>query len=258
MEKILLTVFMAGSAVGTIEKNSSALEAELRASLPERAVYRAFTGRAAIQKFCGSDGVPVRTVEETVQRLSDEGAEDVLVQPAYVLPGLAYDRLCAQLGEASFGRLRLSAPLLTDEEDCYALAKVLIIELPVPQTDTVLIFAGHGTEHRAAALYVRLERCFHELGRRDVYVGTLWGDGSLAALRREICSLNRIKHVVLLPLMFTAGVHACRDLAGTWKNAFQRDGYDVSCVLRGLGESPAVRRLFVEKARAAEREGDTL
>ncbi len=63
------------------------------------------------------------------------------------------------------------------------------------------------------------------------------------------------KKVVLQPLMIVAGDHANNDMAGdgegTWKTAFEEAGYEVTCLVRGLGELEAVQQLFVEHAQAA-------
>ena len=57
--------------------------------------------------------------------------------------------------------------------------------------------------------------------------------------------------------MVGAGDHAKNDLAGdepdSWKSMLEAEGYQVSCVLRGLGENPGVRALFAAHAEAAEK-----
>jgi hypothetical protein len=61
--------------------------------------------------------------------------------------------------------------------------------------------------------------------------------------------------VVLQPLMIVAGDHANNDMAGddtdSWKSAFENAGYQVTCVLRGLGELEEIQKLFAEHAQAA-------
>ena len=59
----------------------------------------------------------------------------------------------------------------------------------------------------------------------------------------------------LRPLMIVAGDHAKNDLAGpeedSWKSRLEGEGYAVTCLLRGLGEIPGIRALFVDHAREA-------
>ena len=55
--------------------------------------------------------------------------------------------------------------------------------------------------------------------------------------------------------MIVAGDHANNDMAGdeddSWKSAFEDAGYEVICVVNGLGELPAIQDIFVEHAQAA-------
>ena len=55
--------------------------------------------------------------------------------------------------------------------------------------------------------------------------------------------------------MVVAGDHANNDMAGdeedSWKTAFTNAGYEVECVLRGLGELEAIQQIYVEHAQAA-------
>ena len=63
------------------------------------------------------------------------------------------------------------------------------------------------------------------------------------------------KKVVLEPLMIVAGDHANNDMAGdeegSWKTTFEEAGYEVTCLVRGLGELEPIQQLFVEHAKAA-------
>ena len=76
------------------------------------------------------------------------------------------------------------------------------------------------------------------------------------ALRR-LKERPAVRRVELRPLMVVAGDHAKNDLAGdepdSWKSMLEAEGYQVSCVLRGLGENPGVRALFAAHAEAAEK-----
>ena len=55
--------------------------------------------------------------------------------------------------------------------------------------------------------------------------------------------------------MIVAGDHANNDMAGdedgAWKKTFEDAGYEVECLLRGLGENEAIQNLLVKHAQAA-------
>jgi hypothetical protein len=61
--------------------------------------------------------------------------------------------------------------------------------------------------------------------------------------------------VVLEPLMIVAGDHANNDMAGddedSWKTTFENAGYEVECLVRGLGELPEIQQLLVQHAQEA-------
>ena len=63
------------------------------------------------------------------------------------------------------------------------------------------------------------------------------------------------ERVVLQPLMIVAGDHANNDMAGneegSWKTTFEAAGYQVECLVNGLGELEAVQNLLVAHAQAA-------
>lgn len=53
--------------------------------------------------------------------------------------------------------------------------------------------------------------------------------------------------------MTAAGNHANRDLAGeqdgSWKRVLEQEGYQVVCVMEGLGQIPAVQEIFAAHIR---------
>ena len=57
--------------------------------------------------------------------------------------------------------------------------------------------------------------------------------------------------------MIVAGDHATNDLAGdeedSWKSLLEAEGYEVRCILKGLGEYPQVRSLLAEHIAAVLR-----
>ena len=61
-----------------------------------------------------------------------------------------------------------------------------------------------------------------------------------------------VKHVTLMPMMMVAGDHANNDMAGdeddSHKVSLQKEGFTVTTYIHGMGENPAVRKIFVERA----------
>ena len=56
--------------------------------------------------------------------------------------------------------------------------------------------------------------------------------------------------------MVVAGDHAIHDMSGqdedSWRSQFEREGYEVVCQMKGLGEYPGVRQIYLEHVREAQ------
>ena len=226
-ERAVLAVSFGTSHRDTLEKNIAAIEAELAAAFPERTVRRAFTSGMILRKLAG-EGTHIDNVPQALERLLAEGCTDVVVQPTHVMNGEEYHKLLAQAEpyRARFARMSFGRPLLTAAEDYAALGRAL------------------------------MEYAFHDLGRKDVVIGTVEGYPGFGEALRRLKERPQVRRVELRPLMTVAGDHAKNDLAGdeedSWRRRLEAEGYETVCVLTGLGEHPAVRALFVEHARQAE------
>ena len=55
--------------------------------------------------------------------------------------------------------------------------------------------------------------------------------------------------------MVVAGGHATNDMAGdeddSWKTILKGEGYEVECLLEGLGQVEAIRNIYVAHTQAA-------
>ena len=94
----------------------------------------------------------------------------------------------------------------------------------------------------------------NELGYKNVYVYTVEGWPSLETILPKL-KQNHIKMVTLMPIMMVAGDHAHNDMAGkdsdSHKSILESQGFKVNTYLHGLGENPAIRAAFVERANDA-------
>ena len=66
---------------------------------------------------------------------------------------------------------------------------------------------------------------------------------------------NKIKSVMLMPIMMVAGDHANNDMAGdeedSHKSILMKEGFKVDTYLHGLGENEKIREAYVERANDA-------
>lgn len=256
-QSAILAVSFGTSHRDALEENITPIEADLAAAFPERTLRRAFTSGMILRCLADREGLCIDDVPRALERLAGEGCTDVVLQPTHIMNGDEFDKLCAQAEpfRAKFARMTFGRPLLTTLEDYRDLTAALTEILPEAEADTAHVFMGHGTEHYANAAYCQLEYMLHDGGRTDAVLGTVEGYPGLEEVFRRLGERETVQKVVLHPLMVVAGDHAKNDLAGdepeSWKSQLTARGYQVSCELKGLGEYPQIRVLFVRHALEA-------
>lgn len=234
-----------------------AIEEAMEEAFPDYSVRRAFTSQIIIDHVASRDGETIDNVEEALERAIENGVQTLVVQPTHLMNGLEYEELMTTLAEYSdsFSQVAVGEPLLTSEEDFQTVLDA-VVEATSSYDDgeTAIVFMGHGTEHEANSIYATLQSMFTEQGYENYYIGTVEASPSLDDVLAAV-GTGEYTRVVLQPLMVVAGDHANNDMAGeeegSWKLAFEDAGYQVECVLDGLGQLEAVQQLFVDHAQTA-------
>ncbi|MCI8280236.1 MAG: sirohydrochlorin cobaltochelatase [Lachnospiraceae bacterium] len=234
-----------------------AIEGALESAFPDYSVRRGFTSQIIIDHVKKRDGEVIDNVTEALDRAVANGVRKLVVQPTHLMDGFEYNDLVEEVaGYAdSFEQLAVGKPLLTSEEDFQAVMKA-ITEATAQYDDgeTAICFMGHGTEADSNQVYAKMQEVLKEAGFEHYYVGTVEASPSLEDVLAAV-KAGEYKRVVLRPLMVVAGDHANNDMAGeeedTWKTAFESAGYEVECVVEGLGGLEAIQQLFVAHAQAA-------
>lgn len=253
----LLVVSFGTSYNETREKTIGAIEEKMRTSYPDLDVRRAFTSQIIIDKLKSRDNLEIDNVEAAMQRLADDGVTQLAVQPTHVMSGEEYDEMNEMIAPFAdkFDKLSIGLPLLSSDDDYKAVTDIITTETAeYYDEDTAIIFMGHGTEHEANATYAKLQTFLSDGGFDRYFIGTVEAAPSLDDVM-ELVNAANVKKVVLLPLMIVAGDHATNDMAGdeedSWKTAFKSEGYEVECMLKGLGEYEGIQEMFVEHAADA-------
>ena len=159
----------------------------------------------------------------------------------------------AQYSDA-FETISVGEPLLSSDEDFSRVADAIVeATKEYDDGDTAICFMGHGTEAESNGVYARMQEVLSAKGMSNYFIGTVEASPSIDDVV-EMVKASGCKKVVLEPLMVVAGDHANNDMAGdepdSWKSILEAEGFEVTCVLRGLGELEPVRQLYVEHARA--------
>ena len=233
------------------------IEETCKKAFPDYDFYRAFTSGMIIRKWARTKNVIIHNPDEVMKRLVAEGYEEVICQPTHIINGLEYDKMMNMLlaYKDQIPTIKVGTPLLTEEEDYKEAFEIVMQELEKPLAkDEAFVFMGHGTEHYANTVYAALDYRFKDTGHKNIFLGTVEAYPALDSLLRAADSFHP-KKIVLAPFMIVAGDHTQNDLAGanpdTWMNRLSSEGYEVTPVLKGLGEYPKVRQILVEHVQQA-------
>ena len=234
-----------------------AIEKAMIAAFPDWSVRRGFTAQIVIDHIKKRDGEVIDNYEEALQRAIDNKVEQLVVQPTTLMNGYEYQDLQEAVNKvkASFKKVALGEPLLTSDEDFLTVMNA-IVDATASYDDgqTAIVFMGHGTEADSNAIYAKMQTLLDDNGHKNYFVGTVEATPSLDDVLAKVKD-GGYKKVVLEPLMIVAGDHANNDMAGddedSWKSQFTAAGYEVECILKGLGEMPAIQDLLIDHAQAA-------
>ena len=234
-----------------------AIEAAMEKAFPEYSVRRGFTSQIIIDHVKDRDGEVIDNVGEALDRAVANGVKNLVIQPTHLMNGLEYSDLVNEVAQYSdaFETVSIGEPLLTSDEDFQTVADA-IVEATASYDDgkTAICFMGHGTEADSNAVYAKMQQLLTDGGHENYFVGTVEATPSLEDVL-ALVQAGSYERVVLQPLMIVAGDHANNDMAGneegSWKTTFEAAGYQVECLVNGLGELEAVQNLLVAHAQAA-------
>jgi len=209
--------------------------------------------------------------------LQNEGYQTIVVQPLHVYLGEEFHDLKSYVralnnintmkrkwkpfdvivtGRPLTGVVGVKYPYV---EDLERLAKALKKDVALAKKNrSALVYMGHGNEHFSTGVYMELEDIMNKM-YPDVktYIGVVEGFPGYDYLLKKLKN-DKVSKITIKPLMFVAGDHAVNDMAGeeddAWKAMLEKENFRVIPVLKGLGESPEIRKIFLENLKDAAEE----
>ncbi len=255
--KAVLVVSFGTSYVETRKKTIEELERDLSSAFPDRKFYRAWTSKIIIRVLEKRTGEHIDTTSEALDKMLKDGVGDVVIQPTHFVAGIEYDQMMDAVREYEnmFDHMYIGKPLLSSEEDKILTAKAIREQFKDVDDAEALVLMGHGTEHSVNDVYDDMNRVFNELGYDNFYLGTVEAKPDIHDVQRWLKEKTP-KRVFLTPFMLVAGDHANNDLAGdnedSWNRILLKQGYEVECIIRGMGEYKEMRNIYIEHAKNAE------
>ncbi len=257
-DKEILVVSFGTSYNNSRELTIGGIEKAITKAFPDYKVARAFTADTIIKILKERENITIDNVDEALVRAANEGVKTLVVQPTHLMDGFEYNDLAKTLKkyESKFTKVVLAKPLLSSDDDFSRVAEAITAKTKkFDDGTTAICFMGHGTEAASNGVYSKMQGVLSSKGYANYYVGTVEAKPSVEDLLSAIKAKGSYKKVVLLPLMVVAGDHANNDMAGdeddSWKSIFQAAGFEVECVLEGLGQDATIQQIYVEHTKAS-------
>lgn len=255
MKKAIVVVSFGTSYKETREKTIKPCEELIASAFEGYDFYRAFTSNMIIKKIARVENIKINNPIQVLDKLVAAGYEEVVVQTLHIICGEEYNKLKEQVEsyKNQFKKIVLGRPLLTQIEDYKAAIEAVKTGLPILKEGEGVVFMGHGTEHEAHSAYCALDYMFDQEDL-PIYIGTVEGYPEIGEVIKRLRKAE-VRKAYLMPFMLVAGDHAVNDMAGdeedSWKCILEAEGFEVECILKGLGENPNIRKRFLAHAQEA-------
>ena len=244
MKKAILVTSFGTSHRDTREKCLDLIQREVEEKYGSENVERAYTSgiiRRIIEK---NEGVHIFEQEEGLKVLKDKGFEEIITMSLHILDGIEYSKLDDKFG-------KISKPLLADDEDFEKIVENK--EFNDLEGNDAIVFMGHGTESEADYAYQKLQDEYLKAGKNNIFIATVEGKVTIKDVIEKMKGKG-FKKILLKPFMIVAGDHAKNDMSSddedSWKTMLKNEGYEVTSVLKGMGEYEFIRKMFMDKLEA--------
>ena len=242
----LLMVHFGTTYDETRSKTIDAINQKAKTLFPLLEVRESYTSRIIMRRL-KARGIQKESPLEAMLRLRAEGYTHLIVQSTNIIDGMEMESLRKDVESVKpfFKEIRVGHPLMYSTEDALKVVDILAKRIPVnSKKHEHVLFVGHGTATPATAIYSEIDYMFKAEGHPNYHVGTIEGyptfENAVKMLRTA-----KAKTVVLAPLMFVAGDHAKNDISQEWKEALEKEGFQVRLHLEGLGEAPEIQDIYL-------------
>lgn len=257
MKKAILIVSFGTTYTDTRTKNITAIKQQVSMLYPDTIVEEAVSSTIVRKHMQEKEHINAKSPLEALISLKEQDVTQVVVFPTHVIDGIENNQMKNAVEECRhlFDKIVVADALLANADDYTDVAKALWESLKELTGNSVLIFMGHGTEHMADSSYRVMEQALRAYAGKPVYIATVEGKRTIQDVINDMREEGIVNTGVLLaPLMLVAGDHANNDMAGddeSFATILKANGYTPQCVIKGIGEYPAVRQVYLSHLQKA-------
>ena len=243
MKKAILVTSFGTSHKDTRKKCLDSIQREVAEKYGSENMERAYTSRIIRRIIEKNEGIHIFDQKEGLKVLKDKGFEEIITMSLHILDGIEYSKLDDKFG-------KISKPLLADDEDFEKIVENK--EFNDLEGNDAIVFMGHGTESEADYAYQKLQDEYLKAGKNNIFIATVEGKVTIEDIIEKMKEKD-FKRILLKPLMIVAGDHAKNDMSSddedSWKTILKNEGYEVTAVLKGMGEYKFIREMFMDKLK---------
>ncbi len=217
-------------------------------------VVEAYAASAVI-KTLAKRGIYKLSIPQALDSLRNHGCTHLVVQSTMLLDGVMTDMLEKNIDNVrkNFKKISLGKPLLYSVADCRNLITMinenLLADKSLNVKNAQVVLVGHGSDSPANAIYSQIDYLLKDEGKSQWHVGTIEGYPTISCVERQV-KMQKSKSIILVPLLYIAGNHQKEDINGVWRKQFEKEGYKVNVVSKGLGEMKEIQRMILDKLSA--------
>lgn len=245
----ILVVHYGSSDPDTRAKTIDLITSDIREAFPGFEVMEAYIS-PVVRRNLAVAGVKVDSPAEAFTQLHNQGVDTVYVQSTTLIDGVEMAEVRAACSEAAkgFDMLKCGESLCYTPLDCEDVINALV-SLPCAEGE-VIVYVGHGNMLPSTATYSHIDYMFKAMGHNNFYMSTIEGYPTVTATSTLLkCAGLSDRKLKLVPFLLVCGNHTKKDISGEFAEQLNSDGFTTEVLMRGLGENPQIRKLYVERVK---------